>query len=197
LLARIVTVAAVGLQEVATSFRERHRALATVEPHKLRQAFVAQVPQVRLARVGRLFPRIAEIAFGHDPERTNCRERSAVLAIQFVSAIPVEHNLAFRTPRQFEAVQECVSRIIGASFARVMIPIATVLVAVARVVLFTTGAWTAPQFNPRHVDVSRFVALQISQIKIKVQKTPPSLISGSCGPRSKTEVMNCARQPAT
>jgi hypothetical protein len=36
LLARIAAVAAVGLQQLATSFRERHSALATVEPDELR-----------------------------------------------------------------------------------------------------------------------------------------------------------------
>ena len=41
-----------------------------------------------------------------------CRRR-----IQFVSAIAVPHNLTFRTPRQFEAVKEWVSRIVGVSFA--------------------------------------------------------------------------------
>jgi hypothetical protein len=35
LLACVLAVAAVGFQEVMTSFRERHRALATVQPHEL------------------------------------------------------------------------------------------------------------------------------------------------------------------
>jgi hypothetical protein len=117
------------------------------------------VPQVRLARLARLSSRIAEIAFCHDPKRTNGRERSAVVAIELVSANTVEHELAFRAPRQFEAVNEWVSRVIAVSFARVTIPIVTVLVALARIVLFAIGAWTAPQFNPGHVYVARFVAL--------------------------------------
>ena len=85
--------------------------------HELRQAFVAQVPQVRFAHVDRLILRIAEIAFGHDPKRPNGRERSTVLAIQLVPVIAVEHNLAFRTARQFEAVKEWVSWIVDVSFA--------------------------------------------------------------------------------
>jgi hypothetical protein len=140
------------------------------------------VPQVQLARVARLVPRIAEIALGHNPKRTNGRERSAVVAIQLVSAITVEHELAFRAPRQFEAVNEWVSRIIAVSFVRVTIPIVTVLVALARIVLFAIGAWTAPQFDPGHVYVSRFVALEVSRIKIMVHKTPPSPSSSSRGP---------------
>jgi len=52
------------------------------------------VPQVRTARVTRLVPRIAEIAFGHDPKRTNGRQRPAVLAAQFVSVFTVQHDLA-------------------------------------------------------------------------------------------------------
>jgi hypothetical protein len=117
LLARILAVPAVDLQKVATSFRKRHRAVATVQPHELRQAFVAQVPQVRLVRLARLISRIAEIAFGHDSKGTNDRQRSAVVAVQFVSVITVEHNLALRAARQFEAVKEWVSRIVGVSFA--------------------------------------------------------------------------------
>jgi hypothetical protein len=63
--------------------------------------------------------------------------------------ISVEHNLAFRAPRQFETVKEHVAWIIGASFARVMIP--AILVTVARVIFFASGAGTSAQFDPGHV----------------------------------------------
>jgi len=139
------------------------------------------VAEIRLARVSRLIPRIAEVSFGHDPKRPNGRERSTVLAIQFVSVITVEHALAFRATRQFETGEEWVSRIIDVSLAR--ITIAAILVAVARIVLLASRAWTAPQFDPRHVYVSRIVALQISRIEIMIHKTPPSLSSDSRAPR--------------
>jgi hypothetical protein len=106
--------------------------------------------------------------------------------------ITVEHDLAFRTSRQFEAIKEWVSRIVGVSFACITIP--SIFVAIARIVLVTGGAWTTPQFDPGHVYVPRFVALQISRIKIKTHKTPPTLISGSRGPQPKTGAMKCGRQ---
>ena len=56
-------------------------------------------------------------------------------------------------------VNEWGSRIIANSFARVTIPIAIVLVALARIVRFAIGAWTSTQFNPGHVYVACFVAL--------------------------------------
>jgi hypothetical protein len=72
--------------------------------------------------------------------------------------IAVDHDLPFETARQLKTFEKHVSWI-EVSFARIAIPVASVLVAVARVFLFAIEAGTAPQFDPGHVYVARFVAL--------------------------------------
>jgi len=67
----VVAAAAMGFQEVMTAFRERQGALAAVQFDELGEPFVAQMPQVWLPPVDRLVTGIAEVAFGHDPKRTD------------------------------------------------------------------------------------------------------------------------------
>ena len=87
--------------------------------------------------------------------------------------LAVHHDFPLETARQLKTFQKDVSWI-EVSFAR--ITIAAVLVVVARIVLVPGGAGTTPQFDPGHLYVSCVVALQISRIRIKVHKTPPSLV---------------------
>ena len=126
--------------------------------------------EVRLARIGRLVAPVAQIAFGHHPKRADGRERSAVVAVQFVPVIAIHHDLAFESARQFEAVEEHISRI-EISFASV--PIANVLVAVANVVLFAIETRLIAHVNPGHLDVANVIAA-ISISGIKVHNRTPS-----------------------
>jgi hypothetical protein len=132
LLAPVLTVATVGLQNVATAVCERYGSLAALDLHELRQPFVANVARVWFAPVHRLLPGIPQIAFGNDPKRANRRERATVVAVQLLSMIAIDHDLAFRSARQFEALDERVSRI-DRAFGRIALP--NVFVAVAEVIL--------------------------------------------------------------
>jgi len=128
------------------------------------------MPQVWLGPVDRLVTGIAEVAFGHDPKRTDSCERATVVAIQFVPVLAIEHDFAFKPARQLEAVDKRVSRI-DISFARVTI--ANVLVAVAHVVLFAIEARLIAHLNPRHLHVANVLAA-ISISGVKVHHTTPS-----------------------
>ncbi len=141
------------------------------------------MPKVRLARVARLIARVAEIALSDYSKCSDSCQRSAVIAVQFVSVIAVHHNLPFETARQLKTFEKHVSWV-QVSFARVTIAI--VLVTVARSILFASRTWTAPQFDPRHLYVSRLVPIQISRIQIKVHKAPlsPLIGGGVCNPRT-------------
>ena len=50
-----------GLQEVMTVLRQGHGTLPPIKGDKLRQALITQMSKVRLARIARLVPRVAEI----------------------------------------------------------------------------------------------------------------------------------------
>jgi hypothetical protein len=114
LLAGIVAVPAMGFQKVVTALAERDGTVAAVQTDDIRESFVTQVAQVRLPPVSRVIARIAEVALRHDPKRAKRCERPAVVAVQFVPMIAVDHDLTFRTARQVEAVDESVSRIVRA-----------------------------------------------------------------------------------
>jgi hypothetical protein len=106
LVARIGTIAAVGFQEVMAALCQRHGTLAAGKGYKPRQALVTQMPKVRLTRIVRLVSRVAEVALSDYSKRPNGRQRSAVLAVQFVPMITVDDDLAFKSARKFQAVEK-------------------------------------------------------------------------------------------
>jgi len=156
--AGVVAIPAVGFQEVMTAIVERESAVAAVEIHDTREPFLTQVAQVRLTRAGRVIAWIAEVAFRHGPKRAEGCERAAIIAVQFVPAIAVEHDLAFHTARQVEAFDEGVSRIVRA-FTCISIAFASVIVAIAHIVV--VAIWDIPDVEPRHIDIAR-VAIAVS-----------------------------------
>jgi hypothetical protein len=113
---------------------ERHRGLAAVQYHGPQQPVVSQVTEVRLACIGRLVAPVAQIAFGHHPERADGRKRPAVVAVEFVPVIAIHHDLPFESARQFEAFEADISRIV-ISFASVSVAV-THVATVARIVWF-------------------------------------------------------------
>ena len=70
--------------------------------------------------------------------------------------IAVDDDLAFRSARQFEIVEEGIARVV-VPLADIAISIASVVGALARIVLFSVRARTTPQFDPRHLDVAHVV----------------------------------------
>src|SRR5207244_1762315 len=75
---------------------------------------------------------------------------------EFVPMIAVEDDLAFRSARHFEIVEEGIARVV-VPLAAIAISVANVVSAIARVILFSVRARAAPQFDPGHLDVSDVV----------------------------------------
>src|SRR6266851_2605922 len=101
--------------------------------------------QVGLARIARLVARIAEIALGHHPKRADRRERPAVVAVEFVPMVAIEHDLTLETAGQFETVEEHVARI-RVSFAKVVITLANIIT-ITKISLFAIQPRTVTQFD--------------------------------------------------
>jgi hypothetical protein len=160
LFARIGPIKTVGFQEVMAAFCQRHGTLAAVKGYKPGQALVAQMPKVRLTRIVRLVSRVAEIALSDYPKRADGRQRSTVLAVQFVPIIAVDNHLAFESARQFESVEKHISRV---AIARIPVSLANVLVAVPRVIIARIRCPCAPEFDPMNVEVAR-VLITVSRI---------------------------------
>jgi hypothetical protein len=164
LLPRIVAVAAMGFQEVVAACGERQGALAAVQRDEPHQPLVSQVTEVRLARIRQRVARIAQIAFGHHPKRSDGRKRPAVVTVEFVAVIAIYHDLPFESAGQFEALEEYISRIV-VSFARVPIAVTNVAT-VARIVWFAIKSRLMTQLHPRHLDVAD-VILTVTWIEVE------------------------------
>jgi hypothetical protein len=164
LLPRIVAVAAVGFQEVVAASSQRQGALVAVQRHEPHQPFVSQVTEIGLAHVSRLLARVAQVAFGHHPKRTDGREKPAIVAVEFVPMIAIHHDLPFGPAGQFEALEEDISRIV-ISFAS--LPVAVTHVAtIARIVLFAIKARFMTQLYPRHLKVAD-VIIAVAGIEVE------------------------------
>jgi hypothetical protein len=143
--------------------------------------------QVGLARVAGFVPRIPEIAFGHHPKCPDGPKRPAIVAVEFVPVIAIDHDLPFESARQLQIVEEGIARVV-VPFASVAIPIANMFSAIARVVLDSVRARTAAQFDPRHLDVAD-VVVSVTRIEIEhrfsITQTISSIVTdgtimGSC-----------------
>jgi hypothetical protein len=152
LLPRIVAVAAMGFQEVVAMSGQGKDALATVERDEPHQPLVSQVTDVRLADISGLLAPIVQITLGHHPKRADGRKRPAVVAVEFIPVIAIHHDLPFESARQFEAVEEDISRIVIA-FASVPIAVTNVAT-VARIVWFAIESRLMTRLYPRHLNVA-------------------------------------------
>jgi hypothetical protein len=153
-----------GFQEVVAVCGQRQDALAVVERDEPHQPLVSQVTEVRLADISGLVAPIAQIAFGHHPKRADGRKRPAVVAVEFVPTIAIHHDLPLQSARQFETMEEDISRIV-ISFASVSIT-ATNVATVARIVWFAITSRLTLQFNPRHLDVAD-VIIAVTGIEVE------------------------------
>ena len=168
LLPRIVAVAAMGFQEVVAVCGERQDALAAVQRHEPHQPLVSQVTEVRVADIGGVLAPFAQIAFSHHPKRADGRKRPAVVAVEFVAVIAIHYDLPFESARQFEALEEDISRI-AISFASVPIAVTNVAT-VARIIRFAITSRLMTRLDPRHLDVADVI---IAIAGIEVEHGPP------------------------
>ena len=129
-LAVLVTAgAAVGFQQVQASVRERHALLVVAQRERLDQALLPQVRQ-GLVPIGRIVAGLHQIALGHDAERAHGGQRAALLAVQLVGAVAVQHDFPLAAERQVEVVQQGVARV-GAALSAIVRAVTIIAVAVA------------------------------------------------------------------
>ena len=125
----LVTLSAIGVEQVPALVREDDGLVVFAERDGPNQTFVAQVVQRVVVRV----PITSEITLGDDSERTDGRQGAAVLAIQFVDAVAVDHQLARVAARQVQVVHQAVARIVFRPVTLV-IHACTPIIAFARVI---------------------------------------------------------------
>jgi hypothetical protein len=108
----VIAVAPVRAEQVASPLGQRHGPLATVEQHRSNQALIAEVAKIVLSRLKRCIARIAQVALGHDTERTRGGEAAAVLAVELVAVNTVQNDLSFESTRELKTVQEDVAGVV-------------------------------------------------------------------------------------
>ena len=104
----LVALSAIGLEQVPALVREDDGLVVFAQRNGPNQTFVTQVVQRVVVRV----PVTSEITLGDDSERTDGRQGTAVLAIQFVDSVAVNHQLARVAARQVQIVHQAVARIV-------------------------------------------------------------------------------------
>jgi hypothetical protein len=108
----VVALQGVRVEQIASLFGESQSAFVASEVHSVNKALVAEMANGRLGRV--------EVIFRHHSDRANCSQRAAVLAVQLVYPVAIEHELAFIAARQVHVAHQSVTRV-------VIIPVASVV----------------------------------------------------------------------
>lgn len=91
------------VEQFASLARERQSTLVAAEINGGDQAFVPQVREAVVVGV--------QVVLGHDSEGADGRQRAAVLAVQFVHPVAVDHQLALLAPREVEVARQPVARV--------------------------------------------------------------------------------------
>jgi hypothetical protein len=101
-----VMVPSMRLEQATATFGERHHALAAVKGHGANQSLLAEVLQTGVADIGRWIARVAQVPFRHNPEGTCGRQCAALVAVDLVGAVALQHDLTLESTRKFQAVEK-------------------------------------------------------------------------------------------
>jgi hypothetical protein len=121
----LVALTAIGIEHVPALFREDDRLVAFSKRDGPNQPFVTQVIQSVVVT--------SEITLQDNSKGSDCRQGTAVLAIQFGDPVAVDHQLARVAAGQVKAVHQAVARIVFRQVAMV-IHACTPVIAFARVI---------------------------------------------------------------
>jgi len=105
----LVALSAISVEQVLALVREDDRLVVFAKRDGPNQPFVAEV--VERVVVGTVIAVSPEVLLRHDTERANRRKHAAVLAIQLVDSVAVDHQLARVAARQVQVVHQAVARI--------------------------------------------------------------------------------------
>src|SRR5262249_9516740 len=118
----VIVLPSVCLQQALAAVGQEHRDIP-LPGHSsgIDEAQFAQVPELAVARVERTIVAVAEVLGGDHSEGADSRQGATLRAAQRVLAVPVEHPLAFGSPRKVELPQEHVSRVRTVPLTRVAV----------------------------------------------------------------------------
>jgi hypothetical protein len=133
---------AVALENVSASLGEDdQRPVLPDRRNRLDQARVLEMPKIAPMRIQRAVLAVAQIAGWHDAKGADRRQRADLRATQRHVAVSCPDTLTFTATRQFEVAREHVAGLqplafprIGQPAAAALVELATVDIAIARVV---------------------------------------------------------------
>ena len=110
LVAAVIALVAVGLEEVAPAVGQGNGAVFGAERRRANQPFVLQMLEAS-SRALRVVAEVVEIAFGNDAKRADGRQRAALGAVDLVDAVALANRPALASARQVEVLREHVARV--------------------------------------------------------------------------------------
>src|SRR5262249_23648967 len=129
LLAAVVAVATVVLEQALPALGERHNAVTGIHGHEPDESLVSKMRQAVLAS-------IRHLALRNDAEGADRRQRPDILAIELVPFPSLEHQVTALAAWQVEVCCEDVARVRG-PVVRLSLAVSRVQVSLARVAVAT------------------------------------------------------------
>ena len=114
-----VVLLAASVEQVVPFLRQRHDGPVSVEPDRVNESRLPQMPQLATTRVERLVEGIAQVVGRNDPEGAYRGQGAALGAPEGVVVVPEPHVLSFEPTRQVDVPHEHVARLGTFPFTRV------------------------------------------------------------------------------
>ncbi len=108
LVAAVIALVAIGLEEIAPAVGQGNGAVFRAERRGANQPFVLEMLEGS-SRALRVVAEVVKIALGNDAKRADRRQRAAVGAVDFVDAVTLAHLLSLAAARQVEVLREHVA----------------------------------------------------------------------------------------
>ena len=124
LVGAVVTLVAVGLEQVTSAVRQRDGAIVRAERARPNQSLSLEMPSAPTRTIG-IVAQVMQISLGHNPKGADGPQHAALGAVDLIDTVALPNRSAFASTWQVEVFREHVTRV------EILIPIAIARAAAA------------------------------------------------------------------
>ena len=110
LVGTVVTLVAVGLEQVTSAVRQRHRAIVRADWVRPNQSLAFEMSSAPTWAFG-IVAQVVQIGFGHNPKGADGSQHATLGAVDLVDTVAFPNRSTFASTWQIEIFREHISRV--------------------------------------------------------------------------------------